>query len=65
MTTSVILTPSGSCQSVQRGVVARLRYRPELPPAVNRLTLTVAAGERLGIVGRSRQISPRDAPGCL
>ena len=32
---------------------ATLRYRPELPPAVNRLTLTVAAGERLGIVGRT------------
>merc|ERR1712226_632574 len=32
---------------------ATLRYRPELPPAVNMLTMTLRAGERLGIVGRT------------
>ncbi|CAE8587300.1 unnamed protein product [Polarella glacialis] len=30
-----------------------LRYRPDLPPAVNGLTLSLAGGERLGICGRT------------
>jgi ATP-binding cassette subfamily C (CFTR/MRP) protein 2 len=30
-----------------------LRYRPELPPAVERLSLTVAPGEHIGVVGRT------------
>eukprot|EP00931_Biecheleriopsis_adriatica_P019689 TRINITY_DN13357_c0_g1_i1.p1 TRINITY_DN13357_c0_g1~~TRINITY_DN13357_c0_g1_i1.p1 ORF type:complete len:1312 (+),score=245.90 TRINITY_DN13357_c0_g1_i1:109-4044(+) len=32
---------------------ATMRYRPQLPPAVDGLSLTIAAGERLGIVGRT------------
>jgi ABC-type multidrug transport system fused ATPase/permease subunit len=32
---------------------AVLRYRPELPPALNGLSFSVAPGERLGIVGRT------------
>lgn len=30
-----------------------LRYRPELPPALKGLSFSVAAGERVGIVGRT------------
>ncbi|MEY4064324.1 MAG: canalicular multispecific organic anion transporter 1 isoform, partial [Pseudomonadota bacterium] len=30
-----------------------LRYRPELPPVLNRVTLHIRAGEKLGIVGRT------------
>lgn len=32
---------------------ATMCYRPGLPPAVNQLSLTVAGGERLGVVGRT------------
>mmetsp|Transcript_91345 Transcript_91345/g.254372 ORF Transcript_91345/g.254372 Transcript_91345/m.254372 type:complete len:546 (-) Transcript_91345:236-1873(-) len=32
---------------------ATLRYMPHLPPAVNNLTMTIAPGERLGVVGRT------------
>ena len=36
---------------------AFLQYRPELPPVLNGLSMDIASGEKIGIVGRYRSIT--------
>jgi ABC-type bacteriocin/lantibiotic exporter with double-glycine peptidase domain len=42
--------PSEGAINVQNAVV---RYRPDLPPVLNDLSMSIRAGEHIGIVGRT------------
>lgn len=42
--------PSAGAINIQNAVV---RYRPDLPPVLNDLSMNVRAGEHIGIVGRT------------